>query len=90
MEQINSSNYLKFARKKLKYSGDKFVVFGSSLSAQDHHIFSELDDSKNSLAISIHGGTKTTDVLLKMQERLRNMFTSASIRFFNSDTLFKF
>lgn len=89
MEQINSSNYLKFAYKKLKSSGDKFVVFGSSLSAQDHHIFTELDDNRNSLAISMHPVTKTRDELLKIQDQVRKSFTNASICFFNSDTLFK-
>jgi hypothetical protein len=89
LEQINSSNYLKFARRKLAYSGKKFVIFGSSLSAQDNHIFSELDKSENLLAISIHVGNKSETALACVKEQIQHRFTNASIRFFDSDTLFR-
>lgn len=89
LEQINSSNYLRFARRKLKYSGEKFVIFGSSMAEQDNHIFNELDQSKNHLSISIHIGTKSCEELTKIKERINNKFINAAILFFDSETLFK-
>ena len=89
LEQIHSSSYLQWVHKGFtKTEKHKFVIFGCSLSQQDTHIINVLDKSANTLAISLHIGEKTVEQLETIKQNYENKFYKASVRFFDSETLF--
>jgi hypothetical protein len=90
LEQIKSSSYLNWVyfKKFCKTEKHKFAIFGCSLSQQDNHIINILDKSGNTLAISLHLGEKTAEQLESIKQNYENKFTKATVRFFDSETLF--
>jgi hypothetical protein len=90
LEQIDSSQYLKFANERFRDSDKRrLVIFGCSLSKQDTHIINALDKSGRTLAIALHIGEKGLNELDSVRQNYENKFTIATTRFFDSKTLFE-
>lgn len=92
LETIKRSNYLNFCYEALEQSKNKLVIFGSSLSEQDAHIYKAINYKKNKreLAISIHIGNKSKDELEEEIKHKKGKFKYHKIYFFDSETIFKF
>ena len=92
LKAIERSDYLSFCYKRLEESNNKLVIFGSSLSPQDTHIFNAINYRKNSreLAIAVHIGDKSRNALEREITRLETKFRRHRRYFFNSETIFKF
>ena len=82
---IDANDYLTFCWKELRRCEAPLVIFGHSLSGQDSHLISALNEhEKRPLAISLrdHGRTKNR----REQYRIRSLLDSEQIYFYNSET----
>ncbi len=91
MEAIKQSYYLKFALKKLEEAKCNLVIFGTSLSDPDQHVVDAINKNDRDLAVSIHIGTKSKEQVKSERDRIKQKFEDYhTVKFFKSDTLFKF
>lgn len=88
---ISRSTYLNFALDALKGSTESLVIFGTSLSV-DQHIIEAINYNRNDrhLAISIHVNKRSSEEVESEVHRIKSKFPRHEIEFYNSDTLFKF
>lgn len=88
---ISRSTYLNFALDALKGSTRNLVIFGTSLSV-DQHIVEAINYNRNDrqLAISIHVSKRSSEEIKSEALRFQSKFPRHKIKFYDSDTLFKF
>ena len=92
IEAIKHNSYLTFAKENLARARESLINFGTSLSAPDYNIVNAINhnNNKRNLAISIYTGKQSPDNSKEEVERFQNIFKSHKIKFFNSETIFKF
>jgi len=92
METITQSYYLRFALQKLQESEKSLVIFGTSFSNPDRHIVNAINHNRNkrNLAVSIHVGAKSKEDVKSKIDRIKKKFPRHTVKFFKSETLFKF
>lgn len=91
MVAISRSNYLRFALDELKEATNSLVIFGTSLSV-DQHIVNAINHNRNDrrLAVSIYVGKKSSDEIESEIHRIKSKFPRHEVGFFNTGTLFQF
>lgn len=82
---IEANDYLRFALCALRRRRDPLVVFGHSLSAQDHHLVDALNaHPQRPIAVSVTPGQRTR--LRARQARIRAVLETERLYFFDSTT----
>ncbi len=92
LKAIMSNQYLSYCLTNFKTSEEKkLVVFGQSLSHQDSHLVSIIDNHYDKVAISIRPESWVTEGQLKAEKnRISSLFKKVEFTFFDSNTLFDF
>lgn len=89
--KINRSSYLSFCRTAFRKDRGNMVIYGSSLSHQDTHFISDLNNHKRNLAISIRCEGKTTNELHAERTTIIAKFNhllNETVVIFDADGLF--
>lgn len=92
LKAIQSNSYLTYCLNNLKSStSENLVVFGQSLSEQDHHLVRLIDESYDKIAISIRPQSWSDIRHLRSEiSRISSLFTKTEFEFYDSNTLFNF
>lgn len=92
LEAIRQSDYLKFALNRLKEAENSLVIFGTSLANPDQHIVDAINRNDRDLAVSIHiYDTKSKEKVRSEINWMKHKFEDYhTVKFFKSETLFKF
>lgn len=90
LNAITASNYLSFAKRKLKESENALAIYGASLANQDKHITDAINRKTREIAFFIYVGEKTIPEIESEQHLVQSKLPGHEITFFNSKTLFDF
>lgn len=92
LRAINNNYYLRSCAQALKAQNKgNMVVYGSSFQASDNHIVGYINQAKpENLVVSVYVKDKTEETLKAEMSRIRDLFGSINVSFYDSSTLFSF
>ena len=82
--QIDGSNYLSACFSKLEKLNGNLVIFGSSLSKKDKHIFDSINENSKVSVVYVGTSKKNFD---KTANNARDLFKEKTIKYFNYKTI---